>query len=64
VLPAARGVVVLGDETIRVPGLAAYLRRHPKLTQRGGVAAIASGILLFVVAGVARLYLASRLERS
>jgi membrane-bound lytic murein transglycosylase B len=49
---AAGGVVVVGDEAIRVPGLAAFLRRHPRLTQRGGLSAIACGILLFVVAGV------------
>jgi membrane-bound lytic murein transglycosylase B len=49
--PSHRGVVVLADETIRVPGLAAYFRRHPRLVQRGGVAAVAGGILLFVVAG-------------
>src|SRR4051812_38850213 len=48
---ARRGVVVLEGETIRLPGLAAYFRRHPRLTQRGGIAAVAGGILLFVVAG-------------
>ena len=49
---ARRGVVVLGDETIRVPGFAALFRRHPPLTQRGGIAAVTGGILLFVVAGL------------
>jgi len=44
--------VLLGDEAIRVPGFAAFFHRHPRLTQRGGVAAVASGILLFVVAGL------------
>src|SRR4051812_5491874 len=48
---ARRGVVVLEGETIRLPGLAAYFRRHPRLMQRGGIAAVAGGILLFVVAG-------------
>ena len=54
VLPAAaprRRVVLLDDEAIRVPGFAAFFHRHPRLTQRGGVAAVASGIL-FVVAGL------------
>ena len=46
------GFVVIGDETIRVPGFAAYLRRHPRLTQRGGIVALAGGIALFVVASV------------
>jgi membrane-bound lytic murein transglycosylase B len=44
--------VVVGGDTIRVPGFAALFHRHPKLTQRGGLGAVASGILLFVVAGV------------
>jgi len=55
-LPAAplarRGVVLVGDEAIRVPGFAAFFHRHPRLTQRGGVGAVASGILLFVIAGL------------
>src|SRR4051812_34525872 len=55
-LPAAslarRGVVLVGDEAIRVPGFAALFHRHPQLTQRGGIAAVATGVLLFLVAGV------------
>ncbi len=50
--PPTRGVVVIGDDTIRVPGFAALLHRHPKLTQRSALGAIATGITLFVVAGV------------
>jgi membrane-bound lytic murein transglycosylase B len=51
--PARRGVVVLDGEVLRAPGFAALLRRHPKLTKRTGVAAVAAGVLLFVVAGLA-----------
>ena len=53
--PQARGTVVLGGEKLRVPGLAALLHRHPKLTRRGAVAAIAGGVALFVTASVAPL---------
>jgi membrane-bound lytic murein transglycosylase B len=44
--------VVVDGEVIRVPGLAAFLRRNPKLTQRGAAGAIAAGVALFVVASV------------
>jgi len=50
--PRTRGVVLVDGETIRVPGLAALLHRHPKLTQRSAVGAIATGITLFVIAGI------------
>src|SRR3954451_13029522 len=46
------GVVVPREHTIHAPGVAAYLRRHPRLAQRGGVAAVAGGIVLFLLAGV------------
>ena len=47
-----RGAVTVGGETIRVPGFAAFFHRHPRATQRGGLGAVAAGIVLFVVAGV------------
>ncbi|HET8583820.1 MAG TPA: hypothetical protein VFL65_11235, partial [Jatrophihabitans sp.] len=49
------GTVVVGGEKLRVPGLVALLHRHPKLTRRGAVAAIAGGVALFVTASVAPL---------
>ncbi|HET8584062.1 MAG TPA: lytic transglycosylase domain-containing protein, partial [Jatrophihabitans sp.] len=53
--PQPSGTVVVGGEKLRVPGLAALLRRHPKLTRHGAVAAIACGVALFVTASVAPL---------
>ena len=41
------------DEPIRAPGLAAMLRRHPKVVRHGAAGAIVAGIALFVVASVA-----------
>ena len=40
-------------EPIRVPGLAAALRRHPRRVQAGYAAAVASGVAVFVVAAAA-----------
>jgi membrane-bound lytic murein transglycosylase B len=41
------------DEPIRAPGLAALVRRHPKVVRHGAAGAIVAGIALFVVASVA-----------
>jgi membrane-bound lytic murein transglycosylase B len=46
------GVIMVDGEAIRVPGPAAFLKRHPALGQRAAVAAIATGVALFVVASV------------
>jgi membrane-bound lytic murein transglycosylase B len=40
-------------EPVRAPGLAALLRRHPKVVRHGAAGAIVAGIALFVVASVA-----------
>jgi hypothetical protein len=40
------------DQAIKAPGLAAFLRRHPRLGRRGALGAIGSGVLLFVIACV------------
>jgi hypothetical protein len=45
-------VVVVAGEAIRVPGLSAALRRHPRIVQRSAIGAIAGGIALFVVASI------------
>jgi hypothetical protein len=37
-------------DVVRAPGIAAFVRRHPKLGQRGALGALASGVSLFVVA--------------
>jgi membrane-bound lytic murein transglycosylase B len=46
------GAVVVDGELIRLPGVGAFLRRNPKLSQRGSLAAIASGVALFVIASM------------
>jgi hypothetical protein len=48
----ATGTVVVDGEIIRMPGLAAFLRRNPKLTRGGAVGAIVAGVALFVVASL------------
>jgi membrane-bound lytic murein transglycosylase B len=48
----AGGTVVVDGEIIRMPGLAALLRRNPKLTRGSAVGAIVSGVALFVVASL------------
>ncbi|MFN2562816.1 MAG: lytic transglycosylase domain-containing protein [Jatrophihabitans sp.] len=53
-LPAGRagGTVVVDGEIIRMPGLAALLRRNPKLGRGGAIGAIVSGVALFVIASL------------
>src|SRR5919197_284429 len=53
--PTARTAVPAPDATvepIRAPGLAALLRRHPRLGQHSSLVAIAGGVVLFIVASV------------
>lgn len=38
------------DEPVKAPGIAAALRRNPQIVRRGAVGAIATGVVLFVIA--------------
>ncbi|MDT4932012.1 MAG: hypothetical protein QOF92_4879 [Pseudonocardiales bacterium] len=46
------GLIQIGDETIRVPGLLAALRRNPHNVQHASIGVIAAGVALFVIASI------------
>jgi hypothetical protein len=51
-LPGRRPAAHAADRAIRAAGFAAFLRRHPNLGRQSSLGAIASGVVLFVIACV------------